>query len=311
MKRCRLFLSIFLLLTLSIHALDAQRKNKKNRPKKVSAKIEVLMEGAYSKEAITQKAIEMAKIKAIGDEFGYAIIQGTNTETITSNENGNILTSSRLNSISNTLVKGEWISDDEGYPQTRFFIRDNGNDQEIWLSCEVRGKARAIDAAEVGFQAYTYNCPQTPAQCATTQFKHYDSMFLYFQSPVSGYLSVFMLESGEVYRLLPYANMSTPYESAVPVEADQAYQLFSPQHRDYFEGFKMVDEYGLTTDDEGNPQSNMLYVVFSPKPFKKPIMQEAEGLKHLSLSDFQDWLNQNQGLNPDLQVQKISLTVNK
>jgi hypothetical protein len=287
--------------------LLAQKKNKTVR---VSAKIEVLMEGNYSKDAIKEKAVQAAKIKALGDEFGYSIIQGINTQTKTNSDNA-VLTSTRLSEVSNTLVKGEWIADDKNYPKTKFIIRDKGEDQEIWLLCEVSGTARVLSEAPVSFESFTYSCDK-PRDCITGQFKHGDSMFLYFKSPVKGFLSVFMVENGLVYRLLPYAQMGDAYESAVPIESDKDYELFSPRHFDYFEHFSQVDEYGLETDEDGEPVSNLLYVVFSTKPFQKPALQASEnGIKSLELPKFQTWLNQNKGLDKNFQVSRLSVTVNK
>lgn len=276
---------------------------------KVSAQIEVLMEGNYSKTQIKEKAIQAAKIKAMGDEFGYAIIQGINTQT-KSISGDKIQTISSINEVSNTEVKGEWIADDKGFPKTKFVVRDKEDDQEIWLICEVKGKARKIEQANVAFETFTFNCNE-PEKCPTGQLKSGDSMFLYFKSPVGGYLSVFMLEDGWIYRLLPYAQMKNEYESAAPVLADTKYLLFHPQYRDYFENFKSVDEYGLETREDGEPLSNLVFVIFSTEPFKKPVMEENEGLKRMDLPKFQEWLNRNKGLDKNFQVSKLSVVVNK
>jgi hypothetical protein len=298
-----LWLYIFLLIGVNLWA------QKKEKGVLVEAELEVLMEGNYSKAEITKKAIEAAKIKAMGDKFGYAIIQGINTQSKTI-QSEKITTSSSISEISNTVVKGEWISDESGFPKTKFVIREKGEEQEIWLLCEVRGHARKIEQAQVDFSAFPFNC-QEPEKCSSGQFKHGDSMYLYFKSPVSGYLSVFMQEEGLVYRLLPYAQMRDTYESVVPIKADQVYRLFSPEHRDYFPNFGIVDEYGLTTAEDGSPLANMIYIIFSTEPFKKPNLSEKDGLKYISLEDFQKWLNINRGLDKNLQVKMTAITVNK
>jgi hypothetical protein len=295
---------IILLLFSGNFWVFGQKKKQVN----VAAKIEVLMEGNYSKNTIQEKAIQAARIKALGEEFGYSIIQGINTQTQTDNK---VLTSNRLSEVSNTLVKGEWIADDKGFPKTKFIIREKGDEQEIWLICEVRGTARPLQEASVGFETFTYNCNE-PHKCNTGQFRHGDSMYLYFKTPVSGYLSVFIVEEGLVYRLLPYTQMSKEYESQVPVMADKEYALFSPEHRAYFENYALVDEYGLETRPDGEPLSNLLYVVFSTKPFQKPALKESEnGIKSLEIDKFQNWLNQNKGLDKNFQIARLSVTVNK
>lgn len=302
----RIYILLFLHLFLIVYA---QAQKRKNKPVRVSAKIAVLMEGNYSKTEIKNKAVQAAKIKAMGDEFGYAIIQGINTQT-SSTSGDAVMTSTNISEVSNTMVKGEWVADDAGYPKTRFSIRDKGDDQEIWLECEVKGVARELQEARVDFQAFTYNCRE-PEKCGTQAFRENDSMFLYFRTPASGYLSVFMWEKGLVYRLLPYAQMKDTYESVVPVEADKEYLLFSPEHRDYFEEFHLVDEYGLTLPEDGEPLSNVVYVIFSPAPFHKPVLEEEDGIKYLELLTFQNWINKNKGLNKNFQVSKFNIVVNK
>ncbi len=296
-------LSIWLICTL-----PAIAQKGKNKPTRVSAKIEVLMEGNYSKDALKQKAIEAARIQALGEEFGYAIIQGINTQT-KSQEGGTVLTQNTLTEVSNTLVKGEWIEDDKGFPKTKFVVREAGNDQQIWLLCEVSGKARAITEAPITFKSFTYKC-QEPDKCPTTTFKHGESMFLYFQSPIKGFLSVYMQENGKVYRLLPYRQMQGEYASHVPVEADKPYQLFAPNHTNYFEGFHMVDEYGLEVHQDGTPLANLVFVVFSTKPFSKPILvADEQGILTIDQKPFQNWLNEQKGLDKAFQYTRLAVSI--
>lgn len=301
---------VLILIALFFNLVFLVNAQKKEKIVRVSAKIEVLMEGNYSKEALKQKAIETARIKAMGDEFGYSIVQGVNTQTKTLSGQ-TVLTTSALNEVSNTMVKGEWISDDKGFPTTKFTVREKNGDQEIWLECEVKGRARKIAEAKVNFETFTYKCKEEPKKCATTQFKENESMFLYFKSATKGFLSVFMLENGKVFRLLPYREMENEYESWVPVITDKEYLLFSPENRNYFQGFGMVDEYGLTLAEDKTPLANMIFVIFSEKQFKKPLMEESDGFKTLSLPKFQEWLNQNKGLDKTFQIQRIPISVNE
>jgi hypothetical protein len=222
-----------------------------------------------------------------------------------------VLTNSKLTEVSNTLVKGEWVEDDKGFPKTKFMIREQKDDQQIWLLCEVSGKARAITEAPISFKTFTYKCDE-PEKCPTGEFKHGESMFLYFQSPVQGYLSVYMQEEGKVYRLLPYREMQGEYQSHVPVQADKPYQLFSPKHTQYFANFPTVDEYGLEVHKDGTPISNLVFVVFSTKPFAKPMLQpDSNGILAIDQKDFQSWLNQQKGLDKAFQYARLSVVVNE
>ncbi len=296
----------FLILLIFCTALAAYAQKKKLT--NVEAKIEIRMEGNYSKAAIEQKAVQAAQIQALGQEFGYAIVQGINTQT-QSSSGQNIMTTEQMSAISNTMVKGEWVSDAAGFPKLRYALRDKENTQEIWLICEVKGKARAIEQAEIMFETFAFGC-QEPHKCNSGQFIDGDSMYLYFKTPTRGFLSVFMVEQGLVYRLLPYAQMQDEYESCVAVEADKAYLLFSPEHRKYFEGYPLVDEYGLNLPEGGQPLANLIYVVFSKEPFAKPTLEDIGGIKTLDLVDFQKWINRNRGLDKNFQVSTFGITVN-
>ena len=46
------------------------------------------------------------------------------------------------------------------------------------------------------------NCPETA--CRTSNFFDGEQFYLYFKSPVDGYLSVYIDEGDITYRLLPY-----------------------------------------------------------------------------------------------------------
>ncbi len=301
---------LILLILNSLACLPTWAQKTKNKTTRVSAKIEVLMEGTYSKDAIKQKAIEAARMQALGEQFGYAIVQGINTQTKT--QSGNVvLTSAKLTEVSNTLVKGEWIEDDKGYPKTQFVIRDVKDDQQIWLLCEVSGKARAITEAPAQFNSFTYKCDE-PANCPTSEFKHGESMFLYFKTPIKGYLSVYLQEDGKIYRLLPYRQMAGEFESHVPVDADKPYQLFSPKHTQYFANFPIVDEYGLELHADGTPLANLVYVIFSTKPFTKPLLQpDEQGIMTTELKAFQTWLNTQKGLDKAFQFSRLPVMVNE
>lgn len=308
----KIFILFFLLTTLSGLAFAQKRKKDKKKKQetevaRVYSKIEVLMEGNYSKAEIERKAIQAARVQAIGNVFGYAIVQGISTETKTTS-GSEVMTTSRVQEMSNTVVKGEWVADEEGYPTTRYTLRDKGDTQEIWLICEVKGLAREIAEAKVELETFAYNCPD-PENCNSGIFKNHDSMYLYFRSPVKGYLSVYMLEEGLVYRLLPYAMMDGDYVSTVPVEADKEYFLFDPSYRDFFKGFTMVDEYGLETYEDGEMLSNFIYVVFSTESYNKPILTNREGIKYLEAEDFQKWLNKNRALTSNFHVNQFNIII--
>lgn len=143
-------------------------------------------------------------------------------------------------------------------------------------------------------------------------------MYLYFRTPSPGHLSIYALqEDGVAYRLLPYAEMTTPYDDSVPMEADREYIFFHPSsNHHYFPDFpfRRVDELKLET----NQSSEWIefYIVFSTSSFNKPLLatgrQQDRDLppKSLSKEKFEEWIRDNRIHNPDFNyiIKRVEIT---
>ena len=252
----------------------------------------------------------MAKINALEKAYGRVIVQGTSTyiENITTGEK--VKTNTKMNTIANSMVKGEWIKTKSS--KLEWVVREKSNGgQELWLMCEIRGSARELKENKVDFEVFTMKCNKTPNECKASQFRNGEGLFMHFKTASKGYLSIFMEESGKVYRLFPYTNMDEAYQNAVPVKADHAYTLFSEQHKDYFQKSTPdeIMEYLLSTGDKSQ-LFNRIYVVFSKKSYKKPLLSEGDhGLKTIIPAKFQKWLGANRAIDKSFQVKNIDVTV--
>ena len=222
-------------------------------------------------------ALERAKIQAIADEFG-TIVSQSNT-TLVSNRNGE--SSSDFFSLGGSEVKGEWI---ETLSKPEYEI--NYEQGMLVVRAMVTGRIREIVSAQIDLKAEVL-CNGTDLKFARTDFKSGDDLYLYFQSPVNGYLAVYLLDevSQMVYCLLPYKSSS---EAVTPIEKDEPYIFFSAKHA----GDKghLVDEYTMTCS---NPvERNTIYVVFSPNEFAKANSNNVDELlpQELSFEEFQKWL---------------------
>ena len=228
-------------------------------------------------EAAKRTALERAKIQAIADEFGTTVSQ-TNTTFIT-NRNGESNTD--FQSLGGSEVKGEWI---ETIGEPEYSI--NYEQGMLVVAVKVNGRIREITTAQIDFKAEVL-CNGTDLKFARTDFRSGDDLYLYFQSPVDGYLAVYLLDDAAqmVYCLLPYKSSS---EAVSSVEHDKPYIFFSAKHA----GDKghLVDEYTMTC---AQPQEqNTIYVIFSPNEFAKANSQNVDELlpQELSFEDFQKWL---------------------
>ena len=250
-----------------------------------------------SLEEAKRIALERAKIQAIADEFG-TIVSQSNT-TLVSNRNGE--SSSDFFSLGGSEVKGEWI---ETIGQPEYEI--NYEQGMLVVKAMVSGRIREIVSAQIDLKAEVL-CNGTDLKFARTDFKSGDDLYLYFQSPVNGYLAVYLLDevSQMVYCLLPYKSSS---EAVTPIEKDKPYIFFSAKHAGD-KGY-LVDEYTMTCT---NPiERNTIYVVFSPTEFAKANSSNVDELlpQELSFEEFQKWLVKGRNRDKEMSLVQKSITIN-
>lgn len=243
-------------------------------------------------------ALERAKIQVIADEFGTLVSQ-SNT-TLVSNRNGE--SSSDFFSLGGSEVKGEWI-ETIGKPEYEI----NYEQGMLVVKAMVSGHIREIVSAQIDLKAEVL-CNGTDLKFSRTDFKSGDDLYLYFQSPVNGYLAVYLLDevSQMVYCLLPYKSSS---EAVTPIVKDKPYIFFSAKHA----GDKghLVDEYTMTCN---NPvERNTIYVVFSPNEFAKANSNNVDELlpQELSFEEFQKWLVKGRNRDKKKVVKCKQIIINK
>lgn len=227
-----------------------------------------------------QTALQRARLEALVKEFNETVFQ-RNTSVV-SNRNGE--SSSDFFSIGGSDARGEWIVDTR---QPEYDIRYDQEMGMLIVKASVCGKAREIVSSKVAVDTKVLRNGLTP-KYESSVFNSGDDMYLYFKSPVSGYVLVYMLDHGNqtVYCLLPYRNSES---GNVRVQGDKEYVFF---HKDKSqEGWQDVDEYTLVAE---NPvEWNDLYVIFSPQSLYK-VSSKASDDKHipkeLSYKEFVQWI---------------------
>lgn len=232
-------------------------------------------------EEAKRTALNRAKLAAIADAFGTLVSQSNST--VISNQNGQ--TDSRFFSLSGSEVKGEWI---ENTKEPIYNIRYEGD--MLVVSVEVSGRIREIVSAGIDFTAKILR-NGTEEKFESSEFRSGDDIYLYFKSPVDGYLTVYLLDetTQEVYCLLPYKASG---EGAYRIEHDQPYVLFSTKNEPNTPD--IVDEYTITCNRE--VEFNDIYVIFSPNTFFKANTNKTGNdvlQRKLTYEDFQRWLVKN------------------
>ena len=151
-------------------------------------------------------------------------------------------------------------------------------------------------------------------ELATDVFKNNDNFFLYFKSPVDGYLTVFLfdIQTGQAFCLLPYQDVGT---GSYPIKFNEEYYFFSPNHAKADDG--KVDELVLTCTEGKTEEYNQLYIIFSPNKYakkmstigQKKLTDELVIPSSLEYEDFNKWLMKCQQKDEEMEVRRIPIKI--
>jgi hypothetical protein len=282
-----------------------------------SAQIEVPEN--LSRLEVKNNVRQLATIDALERAFGRVIIQGNSTYITNLQSGEKVETNTVFNTIANTSVKGEVLEvlDEKFTDVTGTKIVDGKREPVTEIRCDIEVKAREITTPPVDYTAFPLGCLNE--RCKTTAFKNSDTLYFFFQSPVSGYLSIYLDDKTETSCLYPCSGMPAEFEGGVPVTADKKYILFSDDPRfNYFPGRNIVqDTYTLFCNS--SQDMNRVFVIFSKNPLNKPSLKEVREIenkiklpKSLTPEDFQKWLNGYRSIGKaDIQVEYIDITITK
>jgi hypothetical protein len=252
-----------------------------------------------SLEVAKKKAEERARIQALADAFGTTVSQVNTVRTKNRSGKSDI----DFSSIGETEVKGEWLGETKAPVFSNPFY-ENGI---LVITCKVEGRAMEIVNAELDLQVHVLR-NGTEDRFEDTDFRSGDDLFLSFQSPVSGYLAVYLVDdSRQAFCLLPYRGQTM---GIYPIEANQHYLFFREQSAPIGER-QFVDEYTMTC--EGEMEHNEIYVIFSPNEFTKAAdVSENVGLpRQLSFEDFNRWLIKCRRRDKGMNVRRQAIIVSK
>lgn len=281
----------------------------------------MLIENSMTRDQAKGIAIEKARVDALRREFGEIVIQGNSTYLKSTNTGDLQSSTNAFNFISETFVNGEWVRDLRE-PTIKYTTRPNGADQEQWIEVEVYGYVRALEPIVQNCKVQTLNCPKVT--CRSTTFNHGQSFYLAFQSPVNGYLAVYLdnPEEQRTFKILPYSRMVST--ASIPIEADKPYIFFDKASEKDMK-LSLTDELELTVESALNPQElNKLFVIFSPSTdLGKPILTAGtpsltrDGSSpyllpsHLPSPEFQRWLNTLRSKDRRIQLYTETITINR
>ena len=246
-----------------------------------------------------QIALDRAKIQLIADEFG-TIVSSTNITRI-ANTNGN--SDIQMTTLGESEVKGEWL---ETLGEPKYEI---GYENEmLYIKVSISGMIREIVSAPIDIKAKLLR-NGTEDKFVSEEFRSGDDMYLSFQSPIDGYLTVYLYDGDDsVYCLLPYQRLSV---GQIPIQANKRYVFFSCNESQSISP-NMVDEYTLTCSKE--LELNSLYVIFSPNLFSKAVDSQSDATsapRMLGVGEFQKWLSNSRIRDTQMSLNIINLTITK
>jgi hypothetical protein len=243
-------------------------------------------------------AVERARISALADEFGTLLSQ--NNLTVIKNENGE--SSTDFKSLSASEVKGEWLKDTKA-AQTQVSYELG----MLVVKANVCGEAREITRAAINFEARILSNGKED-QYESDEFNEGSDFYLSFQSPVSGYLAIYLVDDEQTaFCLLPYSHDA---DGKVNVESGQQYLFFdSKSVPENDRG--LVDEFKLACSKY--IESNQVFIIFSPNSFIKANDNKMGSMlpRELSFPDFQRWLTKNRNIDSEMQIEIKTIKIRK
>ena len=278
------------------------QENSREKSAKGSYTYEIPKSMSY--EQACQAALIKAQNDAIAEAFGLSV--GEENTIFISNIDGKSNTS--FHSATQGSVRGVWLADEKA-PEFEKFLQD-GRD---WVKVTVKGKVREIVNAGIDFEVAPIRY-KADKELATDVFKNGDDFFLYFKSPVDGFLTVFLFDitAGEAFCLLPYQDSG---KGAYPIKFNEEYYFFSPPHAKADDG--KVDELVMTCAEDKPEEYNQLFIVFSPNPYakkmatseQKQLTDELMTPSSLEYKDFNKWLMRCQQKDEQMEVRRIPIKI--
>ncbi len=315
MKQIALILIITL---LSWESTFAQKiRNARLPVRQASGTALFRLEEDMSKDDLKDKLRHYAIINAVEREYGTYVTQ----ESFVDIDDG----STQFRIFGKTTIRGEWLkTTQEDFKEEMRKTKDGRrNRHELWMSLKIEGKVRELSQPDIEFNYFTSNCRKEA--CKTSFFENGESMYFHFNTPVNGYLSIYVIENEEAslagrraFRVLPYQNMPVKYSNSVPVMTDNDYVFFSPYgENDYFDDFSrhLIDELIMLTEKEVEYVN--LCLVFSTEEFTKPSLVNPEhdpGIRYetpksLKASTLTNWLESNRINNVNFYYKQLKLKI--
>lgn len=285
-----------LLLFLSLFDVPSEARKTQVR----SGSYTYVIPSTQSLEEARMIALKRAQDQILADAYGRVMTTTSTTHV----ENSSADSEVEMISLSNSLVKGEWVQT-VGTPEYRTEV---GPDGMIALTVHVTGKIRKLSDSKAEILVKVLR-NGTEDRYEGNDFKDGDEMYLSFCAPADGYLTVYLYDGADdVFCLLPYIQQDV---QTVKVEGGVRYVFFSKENPVGDIPSESVSEYTLGCS--GLMEINRLYVVWSPDEYFRPVDSYVEELvpRKLDFQSFQKWLSRLRMRDDESVVRMIDLKISK
>jgi len=286
--------ALFILL-LSASPAFAQKE------REASATFSLVLPRTVTMEMLEARCIEQARLKAIGDAFGYTVSEMTLSRILDTRDRFE----DNFSVLTRTSVEGEWLGDMRPPTVSWACVQE-----ELTVTATVHGRIRAF--GEKARAQVAFHPSGTSSSRPQEEFRHGDGLHAHFRVSHAGHLAVFFVDhaAGRVYRVFPAAAYSAL--DHLPVQADRPYVLFDPAQARQFPDHPAVTPLVLEVPD-GKPQVvDELVAVYSPKPFSKPLLslpQSPQDLPAMEQEAFETWLIELRKRNAEAVVKRTHVMV--
>ncbi len=249
-------------------------------------------------------AIERAKVDIIEKEFGTVIGVKNFTEVV----NEGAQSSVKFLSLGESEVKGEWI-ETLGKP---VILHEFANNMQV-ITVTLKGRIRELVTPKVDFNAKVLR-NGIADKFESAEFRDGDDFFVSFESPVNGYVAIYLYDLDGVNRLLP---MKYSDHTGYFVEANTKYVFFANQISRYediatLNSNAIHSDYGMTCNEES--EVNRIYIIFSPNRFSTAndfIPEEVTAPASIDFNGFQKWLGRCRQRDRDMALRICDVVIRK
>lgn len=294
-----IFTSVILLAILCVSQTMAQQIET------VNASATYLAPPTMSPKEARYQTILRAQESAIAKTFGTIVSE----ENLFFTREKNQQSFSDFFNIHDGDIRGIWL---ETIGDTIWSNPILKNDGSCLYEVRLKGKIMELKNAPIAIEIkLLYNgTDHLRNEIRNFSFNDGDDMYLYFKSPVDGYLAVYVVDFDDnmtTQRLIPYPNQPG---GVFNVTSDTEYILFSESLAE--PGIKHLVR-SCRMRSRTNHDFNQFYIIFSPNSFVKALDKNInEDLPNVvNFRDFQHWLSKNRRKDLQMCVEKIFVDIVK